>query len=337
MSNTALVQTSPAAIQQKFPEDKYNTLLPTVAVPTVPDCFQLTVSIVKIDTKDKAAVYSLPGGLHGLSKTSLMSLSNAAGVRWKPGSIRRMDDRKQRDYCEVQATATVTDLDGTVRTATASKTVDLRADAGDGKPGKDAEASKSQKQLDEARKFIDGICESKAQLRAISAILGIRRSYTAQELAKPFVVPRLALNAADPEAKQVMLATASDSLEVLFGARQLAPQPEEQPPQPVRVEVTNDTDIPDYPEIDAPTTTVKALPATISEQDESAEVVRRVTAAWKRSQKINKAKEFWEELVSGCCAPPKAADMTLVDVARIEAAVNMLYTQAPVTPEEGAP
>ena len=66
-------------------------------------------------------------------------------------------------------------------------------------------------------KFINQICEAKALNGAIRTALHIKGTYTAQELAKPFVVAYLVPNLDNAEVKQTAINSMFTSSQNLFG------------------------------------------------------------------------------------------------------------------------
>lgn len=146
---------------------------------TIPVLHEVTLVVLDIA---KGETYSISGKL-GLSKIALDRLAIAAGVEWDPRECRRLDNGSDPRYVEFQAVGRVPMLDGSYRTITGTKVMDLR----DGS----AQTLASAKDLPMKRQFIQEHAESKAKNRAIRSGLGIRTSYPAEELNKPFVVARL--------------------------------------------------------------------------------------------------------------------------------------------------
>jgi len=60
-------------------------------------------------------------------------------------------------------------------------------------------------------------CETKALLRALRAGLGLKGSYTLQELAKPFAVALVVLNTTDPDLKAALIQRYAAGQDALFG------------------------------------------------------------------------------------------------------------------------
>jgi hypothetical protein len=111
-----------------------------------------------------------------------------------------MDDRSDPNYCEMQAGVSGRDFDGTQRTMTNTKAIDLR----DGAP--DAKGMQAN-QLDQARRHILRVCETKALEGAIRSWLALQQKYRAEDLAtKPFIAFKLVLNHAHPDVRNAAIA-----------------------------------------------------------------------------------------------------------------------------------
>ncbi len=170
-------------------QEHCNLVSPATTAPSLPEGCEVAVSLVRISDAD---TYSTGGGKKGLAKAALEQIAGAAGVTWDPALCRRVDDRRDPHYCAVEVVGYVRGFDGSVRTITGDKELDLR----EGSPNADAIRSKArdgkdaEKQLREMRQHIQSHAYSKAKLRAIRS-LGVRTGYTDAELAKPFAVARL--------------------------------------------------------------------------------------------------------------------------------------------------
>lgn len=155
------------------------------------------------------------GNERALGRTALDLLDAAAGVQIL--AVRRIDDRSQPFYCEMEVTKGLREYDGTPRVRTKRKAIDLR----DGSP----EANKLKSApavLAEQRSRILEFAETKAGLRATREILGLNQKYTVEELSKPFVIPKLvpSLDPRDPDQKKALLAMAVGGGMQLYGGGQ---------------------------------------------------------------------------------------------------------------------
>lgn len=213
----------------KYQADRFNVLAPlSVAASGLessyrePPGFKLAVNVVSLnpeDTQPGGSLYKTGGSSNRKALTGRI-LDQIAGAAGLEVYTERVDARNHPHYSEHRATVKGRDwTDGQVRSYTATKTVDLRDDCGDGTPGPDcAGMEKGGKQIQQARKFIHEMCASKAVNRAIRHLLGINTAgYTDDELRKPFVVPKLQLDASVPEVAEAMLAQATGGAEALWG------------------------------------------------------------------------------------------------------------------------
>lgn len=185
---------------------------PANSCPNLPAGCEVAVSTVLIDVPRET--YDVQGG-KALTKTALNRIAKAVGVGWDDRRSHRTDNGDNPNFASYKAVGHFRDFDGTWRTIEAEKQMDLT---------EGSERAKTMKagELSEARKFIAEHAQTKAQLRAIRS-LGIRSSYTAAELEKPFVCARLIFTGQsdDPETRRVFAeATAKAMLggsEMLFG------------------------------------------------------------------------------------------------------------------------
>lgn len=173
------------------------------------------------------------GNERALGKRALSKLMGVAGVQIL--GKQRLDDRSEPNYCEIEARLAIRDLDGTYRQVIATKQLDLRPGAPDTmKPEKDGQGNKTGRMiaytdsaLADKRRHIQSLCETEAIERALRLILNLKQKYTVDELAKPFVVPKLVadLDPNDPEAKTALINHALAGETLLFGSRPLPPPP----------------------------------------------------------------------------------------------------------------
>jgi len=183
---------------------------------------------------------------HGLGKDVLFRIAAAMGVDWDPP--RRMDDRSQPDYWEYEAVGWLRGFDGARERIVGSKTLDLREGSSTVEsivdrcrgtlrkrhqvdtlaPAHEAEAQESaRKQIRDMRLFGDRHAATKAMLAAIRT--RVRGVYPKSELAKPFVVARLAWTGAGLDPAHA----AELTFEAMTGARRTAyPQASAQVPAP---------------------------------------------------------------------------------------------------------
>lgn len=163
-----------------------------------------------------------------LGGVALQKIAAAAGVQIL--SRKRVDDRSEPYYCEVEVTIAMRDFDGTYRQVTKAREVDLR----DGSP----ETTKPEKKkvgarwektgklvpldpsaLADKRRHIQSLAETKAFYRALRTLLQLKQKYTLEELARPFVVPKLVpmLDPNDPDQKDALIRMALGQEASLYG------------------------------------------------------------------------------------------------------------------------
>ena len=249
-----------AQFEQAFPDGKFNRLLPSIIlVETVQKFSKLTIELVKIDPNPRnQEVFSLgkfedDNGWHeklAFTKTALDKIAYTMGLHWISEECGRVDDRSNRDYFEYFVAAYVTKSDGTRQKLTATKSIhvqnavdetenkmrDLLADGklyrGFGQnrkkltPGPEADtyiARKMRAREIHVRTHGLALAESGARNRLIRG-MNIKGWYTAEELALPFVVPRIDINVeevhADPKQRAITLGQAAKSVSKIFGTEQ---------------------------------------------------------------------------------------------------------------------
>jgi hypothetical protein len=165
---------------------------PQTGVGTLPEGCSLQVSGVVVDVARET--YTQTGSSErGLHKVAIDKIAAAAGIDWDPVLSRRLDDRRHPWYCACVAVGRVRQFDGTWRTLSAQKEIDLREGGQDTLDilGRDTEEVKKQRELAGKRKHILSLCDTEARLRATRGLVGLRVSYTPAELEKPFIVVRL--------------------------------------------------------------------------------------------------------------------------------------------------
>lgn len=180
---------------------QFHLVSPASSVGSLPEGCEVATSFVQIDTANES--YDVGMGKRGLAKVALDRIASAAGISWDPIASCRLDDGSDPYYVSFRAVGTMRGFDGTPVTIVGTKEMDLRP----GSPQLESLESKarakgksSEAQVREMRLHIMGHAESKARLRAIRSI-GLRTSYTPDELNKPFLIARLVFTGRtdDPE------------------------------------------------------------------------------------------------------------------------------------------
>lgn len=182
--------------------EQFNVVAPQTAVGQLPEGCDVAIVAVVVDPETET--YQVTGG-RGLSKVALDKIAAAAGISWDALQSRRLDDGRHPHYCHFKAVGHIREFDGSRRTIIGEKVMDLRDGSAQVEEimakAKTPEAGLSQ--LRQTRVHILSHAESKARLRAVRTI-GIRASYSAEALKRPFVVAKLAWTGktTDPELRR---------------------------------------------------------------------------------------------------------------------------------------
>jgi hypothetical protein len=307
MSTDLVCHASPmTALAASYSHDKYQLLLPETYLQELPCGTKLSARVVRISTRpNDGDVYPTDRGKLALTKTALMRIAAAAHITWV--SSRRVDGRSHPHYCEHEVRARVIDFDGLPREVVKTKTLDLRDDCGDGTKGPDLQACKSANQAQKVRQYIDGHCETKAMLRAISDILAIPRSYNPADLQRPFVVPCLIPDSSDPQVKAIMMAQMLGATNLLYGKPEpVAPPQMELPPL---LPETTDTAMDPEADLETKRQWIDRIYTAYRETG-------RDTVAWQR---------WYREQVGGNVG---YSDLTREQLSRLDAALTALAPEA---------
>lgn len=185
----------PIAVSERLREavEQYHLVSPATSCDVLPPGCGVAMSLVVVNPDTSAGeVYSVGGGKFGLSGNAMKRIAAAAGVDWDPMRSGRLDNGRDHHYCHYRAVGTVKNFDGSIRTVSGEVEMDMR----DGSPQVVAMEQRArdgknfESQLRDTRLFLLRHAETKAKLRAISD-MGLKRSYTAAELSKPFAVARI--------------------------------------------------------------------------------------------------------------------------------------------------
>lgn len=345
--DTAIAQRSANpidALQHRFSADRYIVLAPKTHMAHLPAGTTIAVTEVQVDTNPKKKeVFPISGGDLMLSKVSLDRVAAAAGITWL--DEQRRDDRRHPHYCEMFVRGRMTDFDGTVREITGHKIVDLREDAGDGVQGKDyaeivSKAAQAKPprdpsgQLMEARKFIAEIAASKAKNRAIASGLGIKRSYSRDDLKRPFIIPKLIPDSSDQATKQLMLAQMLGATSALYGNSRIvdaqleevhqnsAPpveEPEAEDGERSDAPASSSAEPPPLPDFDEEPPHVEDTGEVLLTEEEREE---RITRAWRKAASQGMVAGAWKKLIKSASGKARMADLTADDVVAIEQSVD---------------
>jgi hypothetical protein len=230
-----------------------NLIAPATVCGALPEGCEIAVSLVSVDLAknqwgySSGDVYSVGSGKIGLSKSVLDRISAASGITWDANRCRRLDDGSDPYYCMFVAVGHVRNFDGTVREISGTKEMDLREESAQiealyerakGTKADGSDRKDPTKQIREMRLHILGHAETKAKLRAIRSV-GIKTSYTEDELRKPFSVARMTWTGRtdDPELRRMFAEKTADamlgSMTALYGGQQAPALPAARRPPPL--------------------------------------------------------------------------------------------------------
>lgn len=244
------------AITNDYPTDKYNLLVPVKTMQELSNMYKITVNQVQIDPDyDKGAdVYVQTKGYNdspdklALTKLALSKLMTATGIIMvesksiipsthetaiaMANAIGKVVPYDTRDTAH-QVTIKVPEPSGQYRTITMSNEIiveDLKAEYIEQKKNLKVWKNKQQvpatqeekdeaveKQLTQFLSHRRAQCETKALNRCLREAMGIKSTYTKEELLKPFVVAQVVPNLDNPDFKEVLLKNYSQSMTSLFG------------------------------------------------------------------------------------------------------------------------
>ncbi|CAN5613254.1 hypothetical protein BH23CHL8_BH23CHL8_19030 [soil metagenome] len=191
-----------------FPEDRFNRLIPTQVLRMPSDLVVPIVQVVQLDVeRDTYESSDVPKGSRALNKVGLRKLGTAAGV-----SIideRRTDDGSDPDVCEVTCMAEMVLPTGQRVRAPGMKRVDLRR-----------QSWASDNQRKKYASFFQEHVASRAENRAIRALLSLLASYPVAELRRPFAVVTFAPNMSHPEVRSRILDAMAPTVQALYGPEQ---------------------------------------------------------------------------------------------------------------------
>jgi len=159
--------------------------------------------------------YEVDRGQLALLKVSLRQLAAAANISWTTEDL-----SKQTNRWVVKATAYMRTMDGSSRSLTNTKDLDLRDD-GSLVQSWQAQAKKKGRNADarilKAREFGNRMAESKAINAVIRDMLGIKATYSPEEAARPFVFPYLVYIPESADAKRMQAAQALGIVDQIYG------------------------------------------------------------------------------------------------------------------------
>lgn len=192
-----------------FPENAYNRLVPVATLQIPTDLLRPVVQVVQLnpDPKNGGDVYTsndTPAGHAAPTKVGLRKLAMAAGISFV--DERRTDDGTNPDVIEVTCVAELLMPTGQRIRATGMKRVDLTA-----------QVWRSPEHRAKYKSFFLEHVASRAQNRAIRALLSLRGSYPIEIYQRPFAVVSFAPNMNHPEVRARMLDAMTGASAQLYG------------------------------------------------------------------------------------------------------------------------
>jgi hypothetical protein len=210
-----------------------NVLFPVTALDVIPALHRPTLSVIMVDTSEKSKdTYYITSDQRGLSKPVIQRMLAVSGAQCLTEKLTPDSDL---DFIRWTAVVWGKLPDGTMHNARGSKTwawekslEQFIAKALDkSKPPETPEQAKARgvKAAQQYREFADEQTETKALLRAARGFLGIKTSYSPEELKKPFLIAKSVLDLPmdDPEIKRMVAQKAIDSTFALYGQPDAAP------------------------------------------------------------------------------------------------------------------
>lgn len=227
-------------------QGQYNVLVPTLTIQEISPFHKPVLEIVRINPDPKAGeVYEIVQGSGDFSMraVALQKIGYAAGLIWNAKGCGRTDDGSNPKVVTYRAEAAVRKEDGTYMPLNAEYMVDLDVIEEETRESYEKKSQalmadkkkKGEKWTEEERKayveksvrrdmlqkkkFRLQLAQTGAMDRVIRKILGLKGTYKAVELSKPFVVPKIAFNpdVNDPKVREMLLKQGLDATNVLFG------------------------------------------------------------------------------------------------------------------------
>ena len=198
-------------------------LIGGMTVCPMPEGYEVQIIVVPIN-KDRC--YDIKGqpNAKGIGKSTLMTLSNAAGVEWVVS--RRIDDGRDPRFCHWHVEGRYPLIDGTYRMIEGDRDVDLRE-------GADQIAGKTAGEIAALRQNMMRSAITKAKLRALREGFGVDQGMPIPELDKPFVFAKAVFTgrSSDPKIRRMFAAVIAQkqlmASQALFGGAPalMAPAP----------------------------------------------------------------------------------------------------------------
>jgi hypothetical protein len=227
-------------------EGKYNVLVPTATLQEISPFHKPVLEIVNINPDPKGGdVYEVVSGSGNYSMTaaSLSKISFAAGLIWNAKGCQRTDDGSKPKEVSYRMEAVVRKEDGTYMPLNAEYLIDLdviNEEISNSYEAKSQAIMKDPKNrwkesdrvayversikrdMLQKRKFRLQLAQTGAMGRVVKKILGLKSTYTKEELQRPFVVPKIVFSpdVSDPKVREMLLKQGLDATNLLFGGQE---------------------------------------------------------------------------------------------------------------------
>lgn len=225
---------------------------PTDQIMQINPYFSVRISHVQVNTDANGGdIWKSPDGKWSPTKTPLLKIAAAAGIKWDRHETRRVDPYNNPNFCEYKSVGYLTLPSGEVVTCvgTASEDCEIIEEEaltkwlekfGKGekvKEWRNGEAvwvplteemarAKARSEFLQYKKFMHERCQTRSMLRAIRSVFALPTTFTIEQLQKGFIVPQVAFapDPNDPSNRELIQASMAGRF-----AQMYAPQEGEQP------------------------------------------------------------------------------------------------------------
>lgn len=186
-------------------------------IDSVPPVQAISFRVMTLQPEDFYEPSWAKGGLALKGETLTNFLREASGSFLRS---ERLDDGNTEHYRHLKGHVRIRGMNGMYLTFSKDREIDLRPGAAEYEAMYDPEKKQYRTaQIAQARQTIGRVCETKAQLRAVRAALGVKQAYSFEDARKPYVIPVLVPNPdmSNPAHAAYMLAHSTDSVELVYG------------------------------------------------------------------------------------------------------------------------
>lgn len=227
-------------LEEKRKEGKWNVIFPTTTFQTPGLFYEPVMEELKIDPDPKnKEVYKLSGTTEfAFHHSTLQRIGFAAGLIWNAKGCLRTDDGTNPNIVQYKAEGAVRKEDGSYILLNAdylydlsvieeelnisySKKFDELPDVEKKKSNRDKWiGDKVKRDMIQNRKFRLQKAQAGAMSRVIRKIIGLKNSYSAEDLKKPFIIPRIVFrpDINDPKIRSLLLRQGLEATTILFGS-----------------------------------------------------------------------------------------------------------------------